>query len=59
MLGFVCRLKKIQKKKAQRRADKEKELAVYKASHVESEHDTGSGNNLIEDDRDEDLLFEN
>lgn len=53
------RLKKIQKKKAQRRADKEKELAVYKASHVDSEHDTGGGNNLIENDHDEDLLFEN
>ncbi len=57
---IYCRLKKIQKKKAQRRADKEKELAAYKAASAAqgAEHDTGA-NNLIEDDRDDDLLFEN
>jgi len=53
-------LKKIQKKKAQRRAEKEKELAAYKAANAgnDTEHDSG-GANLIEDDHDADLLFEN
>ena len=52
----MYRLKKIQKKKAAKRALKEKEIAELKAT---GQLETNSVNNLIYDDRDDDLLFEN
>ena len=51
MLGF--RLKKIQKKKGEKRAQKEKEMEALKAKGI----DLDTGGSLLEDEDETDLLF--
>ena len=48
-----CSLKKIQKKKGERRAAKEKEMEALRAQGV----DVDTGTNLLEDEDETDLLF--
>lgn len=52
---FFFRLKKIQKKKGEKRAQKEKELEALKAQGVQIE----TGASLLEDEDETDLLFDN